>query len=348
MRDKTNKLSLPAIGLPLCRPFFSPRVLMLVIAIGVTTGFPLLMQGFGYESYISFGNRVMIYGLAATSLNLILGYGGMISFGHAAFVGIGAYVTGAFVVGHSVSALTAWPAAMLVAGLFALVVGAISLKTHGVYFIMITLAFAQMLYYIAVSLKNYGGEEGLSLAERPTLPFVDLSGDLSLYYVILATLCAIFYLVSRIIDSRFGRVLQGIRENEMRMRAIGYSVIRYKLAAFVIAGAIGGLSGALLATQNNFVNPSIMHWTKSGTLMIMVIIGGVGHRYGGLVGALVLLGLEDIIVNVKIDWLYQLYPNYAQHSMLGVGVALLVIVLYAPQGVAGLFGGKKQPDESSI
>ncbi|MES2537851.1 MAG: branched-chain amino acid ABC transporter permease [Pseudomonadota bacterium] len=325
-----------------------PRIrhaLLLLATIAAAAAFPLVMQALNYEYYISFGSRVMIYALAATSLNLILGYGGMISFGHAAFVGAGAYTAGILIVEGSSSALIAWPLAMLVAGLLALVIGAISLRTRGMYFIMITLAFAQMIYFITVSMKAYGGEEGLALPARPAVPFIGIKDDLGLYYVILLLLCATIYLINRIISSRFGRVLEATRENEIRMEAIGYPTLRYKLAAFVIAGAFGGLAGALLANQNNFVNPSIMHWTKSGTLMIMVILGGVRHRYGGVVGALVLLGLEDLIAHVRIDWLEQIYPNYAQHSMLGVGIILLIIVLYAPQGIAGLFRRRRKSND---
>ena len=304
--------------------------------------FPLAMQALDQAYYISFASRIMIYALAATSLNLILGYGGMISFGHAAFVGAGTYVAGIMIVEGMPGALIGWPLAMLLPGLLALAIGAVSLRTRGVYFIMITLAFAQMIYYLTVSMKAYGGEEGLTLPGRSTLPFVDLANDSNFYYAVLALLALTLLLLNRLVFSRFGRVIEAIRENETRMEAIGFPTRRYKLACFVIAGAFGGLAGALLANHGSYINPSILHWTQSGNLMIMVILGGVGFRYGGLIGALTLLGLEEFIANHKIGWIADLYPNYQQHSLLGVGIVLLVIVLYAPQGIAGLFLRNKQ------
>ncbi len=312
-------------------------VLLLLAALG----FPLLMQRLDLVYYTSFASRVMIYALAAGSLNLILGYGGMISFGHAAFVGVGTYTAGILIIEGLPAALVGWPLAMLVGGLLALAIGAMSLRTRGVYFIMITLAFAQMIYYLTISMKAYGGDEGLSLPGRSTLPWLDLKDDATFYYVVLALLCLSQLLLTRLVGSRFGRVIEAIRENETRMEAIGYPTRRFKLVCFVIAGAFGGLAGALLANHGNYVNPSILHWTQSGNLMIMVILGGVGFRYGGLIGALVLLGLEEFIANHKVGWMADLYPKYQDHALLGVGIILLIIVLYAPQGIAGLFSRRK-------
>ena len=309
-------------------------VLVLLLAIA----FPVAMQSLDQVYYVTMASRILIYALAATSLNLVLGYGGMISFGHAAFVGAGAYTASVMIVEGITSAWIGWPLAMAVSGLLALAVGAISLRTRGVYFIMITLAFAQMIYYLTISMKAYGGDEGLTLAQRASPGFgLDLKDDIAFYYVVLAILATAIYLVSRLVNARFGRVIQAIRENEVRMEAIGYPAFRFKLACFVIAGALGGLAGALLANQNSYVNPGILHWTESGKLMIMVILGGVGHIYGGLIGAVGLLGLEELLANHKIGWLAALYPNYQQHSLLAVGVAMLAVVLHAPQGIAGLF-----------
>ena len=312
-------------------------VLVLLLAIA----FPVAMQSLDQVYYVTMASRILIYALAATSLNLVLGYGGMISFGHAAFVGAGAYTASVMIVEGITSAWIGWPLAMAVSGLLALAVGAISLRTRGVYFIMITLAFAQMIYYLTISMKAYGGDEGLTLAQRASPGFgLDLKDDIAFYYVVLAILATAIYLVSRLVNARFGRVIQAIRENEVRMEAIGYPAFRFKLVCFVIAGALGGLAGALLANQNSYVNPGILHWTESGKLMIMVILGGVGHIYGGLIGAVGLLGLEELLANHKIGWLAALYPNYQQHSLLAVGVAMLAVVLYAPQGIAGLFSRK--------
>jgi branched-chain amino acid transport system permease protein len=288
--------------------------------------------------YLSFASRVFVYALAATSLNLVLGYGGMISFGHAAFVGTGAYVSSILLAEGVASAWIGWPAAVATSVLVALVIGAVSLRTRGVYFIMITLAFAQVVFFLVNSMKAYGGDEGLSLPGRATgLP---IDSDIGFYYVALGFLAAAVYGLHRLARSRFGRVIQAIRENEARAEAIGFPVYRYKLVCFVIAGAAGGLAGALLASHGKYVNPNVLHWTQSGTLMVMVILGGVGRLWGGVVGAAALLGLEDLIANHRIEWIAVLLPNYQQHASLGVGAVLLAIVLFAPRGISGIFAGK--------
>ncbi len=313
------------------------------VVLALAIAFPLAMRSIDQVYYVTMASRILIYALAATSLNLVLGYGGMISFGHAAFVGAGAYTASVMIVEGLPSAWLGWPLAVAVSGLLALAIGAVSLRTRGVYFIMITLAFAQMIYYLTISMKAYGGDEGLTLTQRATAGFgLDLKDDITFYYIVLAILAGAMFLISRLVDARFGRVIQAIRENESRMEAVGYPVFRFKLAAFTIAGALGGLAGALLANQNSYVNPGILHWTESGKLMIMVILGGVGHLYGGIIGAIGLLGLEELLANHKIEWLAAMYPNYQQHSLLAVGVVLLVVVLYAPQGIAGLFAPRNR------
>jgi branched-chain amino acid transport system permease protein len=302
--------------------------------------FPPVMLAADQLFYVSFASRVMIYAIAATSLNLVLGYGGMISFGHAAFVGTGAYVGSILVAEGVTSAFIGWPAAVAVSALAAWIIGAISLRTRGVYFIMITLAFAQMMFYLVNSMKAYGGDEGLTLRQRPSLVF-DLGNEVAFYYVVLFILALTIFLLYRLMKSRFGRVVIAIRENEARAEAIGFPVFRYKLACFVIAGAVAGLAGALLASHGKYVNPNVLHWVQSGTLMIMVILGGVGHLWGGVLGAALLLGLEHLIADYPIGWLSQLAPNYQQYSNLGVGLVMLAIVLFAPQGIAGLLERRK-------
>jgi len=310
------------------------RSILLLVVLSI---FPLAMQAADNLFYVSFASRVMIYAIAATSLNLALGYGGMISFGHAAFVGTGAYV-GAICIAEGVtSAWIAWPAATAAAALAAWLIGAVSLRTRGVYFIMITLAFAQMMFYLVNSMKAYGGDEGLTLPQRAS----DLGNEVVFYYVVLAFLLGSIYCLKRLTESRFGRVIVAIRENEARAEAIGLPVFRYQLACFVIAGAVAGLAGALLASHGKYVNPNVLHWSQSGTLMIMVILGGVGRLWGGALGAAVLLGLEHLIADYPLAWLEALAPNYQQHAGLGVGAVLLAIVLFAPQGIAGLLAGKK-------
>jgi branched-chain amino acid transport system permease protein len=300
------------------------------IVVAVACLFPLAMHAMDQQFYITFATRVLIYAMAAASLNLVLGYGGMVSFGHAAFFGAGAYIVGILTAEGITSAWLTWPAAIAAAALAALVIGAISLRTRGVYFIMITLAFAQMMYYIFVSMKAYGGDDGLSLPGRSTLGFgISLANDFVWYYLVLALLGAVLYLLHRVLHARFGRVIEAIRENETRAAAIGYPVYRYKLLCFVISGAIAGLAGALLANQTSYVGPALLHWIQSGTLMIMVILGGVGRFWGGPVGAAVLLTLEETLSGSR------LLGDYALHWQLPVGVVLLAVVLFAPQGIAG-------------
>jgi branched-chain amino acid transport system permease protein len=311
-----------------------------IFILAILALFPLAMLWSDQLFYVSFASRVMIYAIAATSLNLVLGYGGMISFGHAAFVGTGAYVGSILIAEGVTSAFIGWPAAIAVSALAAWIIGALSLRTRGVYFIMITLAFAQMMFYLVNSMKAYGGDEGLSLRQRPSLVF-DLTNEVAFYYVVLFLLLLSIFLLYRLMGSRFGRVVIAIRENEARAEAVGFPVYRYKLACFVIAGAAAGLAGALLASHGKYVNPNVLHWVQSGTLMIMVILGGVGHLWGGVLGAAVLLGLEHLISDYPIGWLAQLAPNYQQHANLGVGLVMLAIVLFAPHGIAGLLERRK-------
>ena len=298
--------------------------------------FPLAMHAMDQDFYISFATRILIYAMAAASLNLVLGYGGMVSFGHAAFFGAGAYIVGILTFEGITSLWITWPTAIAVAALSALVIGALSLRTRGVYFIMITLAFAQMMYYVFVSLKAYGGDDGLSLPSRSTGLGVSLSNDFAWYYLVLALLGIILFLLHRLLGSRFGRVIEAIRENETRATAIGFPVYRYKLLCFVISGAIAGLAGALIANQTSYVGPALLHWVQSGTLMIMVILGGVGRFWGGPVGAAVLLALEELFSGSA------LLGPYSLHWQLPVGLILLAVVLFAPQGIAGAFTKKPQ------
>lgn len=280
--------------------------------------------------YITVASRVLIFALAATSLNLVLGFGGMVSFGHAAFMGIGAYAVGILMDAGLTSAALSWPVAVLAAAVFAGVMGVISLRTQGVYFIMITLAFAQMLYYFMVSLKAYGGDDGLSLSTRSSWSGWDIASDTGFYFLVLGIFVVVFVGLQRLLNSRLGHALQAIRDNETRMAALGFSVFRIKWVVFVLAGAIGGLSGALLANQNGFVSPSLMQWNQSGMLMIMVILGGVGRLYGGLVGAVVFLLLEEVLVAHTIHW------------TLALGALLLAVVLVAPNGVLSLWPKRRE------
>jgi branched-chain amino acid transport system permease protein len=271
--------------------------------------------------------RIVILALAAVSLNLIMGYGGMMSFGHAAYLGIGGYAVGILAQESIGSGFIQFPVALAASALFALVIGALSLRTRGVYFIMITLAFAQMAYYVASGLARYGGDDGLTIYKRSDFAgLINLSNRVQFYYLCLACLLSVIFLIWRIVNSRFGLVVQGLRSNEQRMQAIGFAVKRYRLVCFVIAGTMCGLAGALLANNTDFVSPAVMYWTRSGDLMVMVILGGMGSLFGPVIGAVVYLVLEELLSQITEYW------------AIIMGPLLLLIVLFGRGGIMGLLG----------
>jgi branched-chain amino acid transport system permease protein len=234
-----------------------------------------------------------------------------------------------------------WPLALVLAGLFGLGVGALSLRTRGVYFIMITLAFAQMVYYIANGLDRYGGDDGLTIQRRSEFGgLINLSNRVAFYYLCLGVLLLSVYLIWRMVNSRFGLVIQGARSNDRRMRAIGFPTFRYKLVCFVVAGMLCGLAGVLLANHTNFISPALMHWTRSGDLIVMVVLGGMGSVFGPVIGAIALLSLEEVLP-VLIGWLTHLVTGKEivgarEYWQLVLGPMLLLIVLYARGGIDGL------------
>jgi branched-chain amino acid transport system permease protein len=294
-------------------------VLALVPFYAATTGSAFAMTLF---------TRVLILAIAAVSLNLIMGYGGMVSFGHAAYLGIGGYAVGILWKEGIASGFVQWPVAITVSALYALAVGALSLRTRGVYFIMITLAFAQLVYYVAIGLDRYGGDDGLTIRQRSQFAGpVDINNKALFYYFCFALLLASIYLVSRLVNSRFGLVVQGARSNERRMRAIGFATFRYKLVCFVIAGALCGLAGALLANHTNFISPAMMFWTRSGDLMVMVVLGGLAAPFGPLIGTVTYLLLEEALSRVT------------EYSGLILGPALLLVAIYLHGGIEGLLRG---------
>jgi len=289
---------------------------------------PLYSHATGNFFMMTLFTRIVILAMAAVSLNLIMGFGGMVSFGHAAYLGIGGYVVGILAHEGVGSGFVQWPLALVVSALFALVIGALSLRTRGVYFIMITLAFAQMIYYVGVSLDRYGADDGLTIYKRSDFAgLLNLSNRTVFYYVCVALLFATIYLVWRLVNSRFGMVIQGARSNERRMRAIGVPTYRYRLTCFVIAGTICGLAGVLLANQADFVSPAMMHWTRSGDLIVMAVLGGMGSVIGPVIGAVALLVLEEALSGITEYW------------QIILGPMLLGIVLYARGGIEGLLQG---------
>ena len=288
---------------------------------------PVYSAATGNIFLLTLFTRIVILALAAASLNLIMGYGGMMSFGHAAYLGIGGYAVGILAQEGIGSGFAQFAVALAVSALYALVIGALSLRTRGVYFIMITLAFAQMAYYVASGLSRYGGDDGLTIYKRSNFgSLINLSNRVQFYYLCLACLLAMIFLIWRIVNSRFGMVVQGLRSNEQRMQAIGFPATRYRLVCFVIAGTLCGLAGALLANNNDFVSPAIMYWTGSGDLMVMVILGGMGSLFGPVVGAVVYLVAEELLSHVT------------EYSGLIIGPLLLLVVLFGHGGIMGMLG----------
>ncbi len=316
-----------------------------IVALVLLAGFaavPLIAGATGEEFYVGQVRRILIFAIAAVSLDLILGYGGMVSLGHAAFFGVGAYVVGVLhwhadreialfgLVPGTNNPLVTFPLAVLVAGALAAAIGALSLRTTGLYFIMITLAFAQMIYFLLVSLRfadagrDYGGDDGLRFPADAQVLGLDLREDVLFYYLVLATLALVLWLGRRMTEARFGLVLLGCRDNERRMRALGFPTFRYKLAAFALAGAVAGLAGALYALHESYISPSLMHWTRSGDLVVMVVLGGMGTLVGPVAGATLFLLMEKFL------------PDWTEHWMLVFGPVLIAIVLFARRGLLGL------------
>ena len=309
----------------------TPRIVINTALIAVLALVPLYTALNGNAFTLTLFTRIVILAIAALSLNLIMGFGGMVSFGHAAYLGIGGYVVGILAKEGVASGFVQWPIAIAASALYALVVGALSLRTRGVYFIMITLAFAQMIYYVAIGLERYGGDDGLTIYKRSQFgALLDLDNRTVFYYLCLVLLLAGIYLVWRIVNSRFGMVIQGARSNERRMHAIGFPTFRYKLLCFVVAGAMCGLAGALLANHTNFVSPAMMHWTRSGDLIVMVVLGGMQAIFGPLIGALTFLVLEEGLSRVT------------EYSNLILGPFLLVVAIAMHGGIDGLFAGVRR------
>jgi len=289
-----------------------------------------LFAAFQAEAYVlGLVTRVMIFAIAALSLDLLVGYGALVSFGHAAFVGLGAYAVG-ILSAHGVhDALISLPVALGVSALFAWATGIVCLRTKGVYFIMITLAFGQMVFFIATSLAPYGGDDGLTIRMRSTLAgFPIFNNDRSLYYICLACLLGAYLLCRALIGSRFGRVYRGARENALRMGTIGFEVYRFQLVMYVIAGMLAGLAGFLLGNATDFVSPAYMAWQRSGDLLIMVILGGMGTLHGAIIGAAAFLLTEEWLSGLTEHWkvifgpLLVLVAVFARGGLIGVGTRL--------------------------
>ena len=309
------------------------RIATFVILASLAVIPPLLLFA-GNEFYLTVATRLVCLAIAAVSLNLILGYGGMVSFGHAAYIGIGAYAVGIpvhhatygdFDLIASYSGFFHILIAMLASALFALITGLLCLRTRGVYFIMITMAFSQMVFFLFVSMETYGGDDGLVIDTRSELSGINLDDPLTLYLVCYGSLLAAVYIVHRITNSRFGMVVRGAMGNDARMKSIGFNTYAYRLTAYVISGAMCGFSGALLGNFTTFISPDMIDWTRSGELMFMVILGGSGTIAGPIAGAISFIVLEEFLKQFTIYW------------HLPFGILLILTVLFFRGGIMGIF-----------
>ncbi len=290
----------------------------------------------GSTFYVQLLTKTMIFAIFAMSLDLLVGYAGLVSLGHAAFFGLAGYALALIQPQYDpMSIFVTLPAALAVCALFALVTGWLVLRTRGVYFIMVTLAFGQMAYFVFHDTNLGGGSDGIYINFKPTvalggLTLIDLENNLQFYYTILAVLAAVYLLLRRVLDSNFGRALAGIRVNEHRMRAIGFPVARYQLGAYVLAGTLAGLSGYFAALQFGFVNPEILSWHQSGAVLMMVILGGMGTLHGSVLGAFVFLLLEDLFKDQGV------FGAFAKHWQLMMGGIVVLVALFMPRGLVGL------------
>ena len=302
----------------------SKRSILWSVAIAVLIALPPLVTRLGEPFYIDLVRRIMILAIAAVSLNLILGYGGLVSFGHAAYLGIGAYAVGILAFYGVTNGWLQLAAAIGASALVAAAIGSISIRTSGIYFIMITLAFTQMLYYLGISISEFGGDDGMRLKARSQFPLIDLGDPVVFYYVALALMVVSVLLVHKIVNSRFGMALRASKSNEARSRAIGFSPYPYRLAAFVIAGALCGVAGALYANHTNYLTPGFMSWQQSGELMFMVILGGMASTAGPVLGTFALLLVEEVL------------KGWTEHWQVILGPLLVLSVVFFKRGLAGM------------
>jgi branched-chain amino acid transport system permease protein len=308
-----------------------------LVAGAVLTGLalvPVIAAALQQPFYVTLFTRILVFAIAAVGLNLVLGYGAMVSFGHAMYIGIGAYAVGMLAHHGVASGWVQLAAALAVGAVVALAVGSICLRTSGMAFIMITLAFAQMLFFLAISLREYGGDDGLPLAMRSDFGALSLDDPDVLYYLAFTVLAATLLGMQRLVNSRFGMVLRGCKSNERRMAALGFPTLRYKLAAYVLSALICVLAGMLMANLTRFVAPSYMAWTVSGELIVMIVLGGLGTLVGPVVGAAALLMLEELLSSLSfgVPWLDKLL---SEHWLALIGLFIVAVVLVLKQGLYG-------------
>ena len=301
------------------------RLLLPILLFGLLALAPLAVSLGMPSGWLALLTRAMIFAIAALSLDLILGVGGLVSFGHAAFLGIGAYVTGIMITEGQAEALLILPVVLGICALFATITGAICLRTRGVTFIMITLAFGQMVYFLAQALSAYGGDDGLTLYEKSTIAGLDLfSTRTGFFYCVLAALVGCYVLVRILVASRFGRILRAARENPVRVSVTGFDVTRIRLVAYVISGMVAGIAGFFLANHTDFVSPAFMSWQRSGELIFMAVLGGVGSLHGAIIGAIAYLIAEDGL------------SHLTEHWRVIFGPLIILFVLFTRGGIVGM------------
>ena len=308
------------------------RFVPLAVGCALLAAFPFV----GGKFYVDLMVTTMIFAIFALSLELLVGRTGLVSFGHAAFFGIAAYAT-ALLSPQSEAPSVLWllPVVLVITALAALGIGALSLRTRGIYFIMVTLAFAQMAYFVFHDMKFAGGSDGRYLYVKPVLSLgsftlVDFDRPLTFYFVTLAALVLVYAVLASVGRSRFGHALSGIKANEQRMRAAGFSTYPYKLAAFVLAGALAGVAGFLYAVKDGYVNPEILAWHQSGTVLLMLILGGIGSLRGAVVGAFLFVVLKELFQSEA------LFGAFAKHWQLPLGLTIIACVALMPNGIIGL------------
>jgi len=315
----------------------TPRGLATAVILLVLAVLPLLTQAFDQRYLLSIGTRIVIWSIAAVSLNMILGYGGLVSFGHAVFFGIGGYAVGILSANGLHSGWLQWPVAIAASVLWAALVGALSLRTRGLYFIMITLAFAQLVFYVSAGLEAYGADDGLNISRSRFPGVIDLRDKASFYWLCFVLLLGTLWFCSRFANSRFGFVLRGAKSNDQRMMALGFPVFRYRLVAFILSGAFGGLAGILLANEGAYVSPAMMSWVKSGDLIVIVVLGGMGTLFGPLYGTIAFFVLEE-----SLKPLLDLgRKGWGEYWQIVFGPMLVLIALYAKGGIDSLLGRRR-------
>ncbi len=323
----------------------SPRFWFAAAFLALLALVPAIAALIGHPYYVTLFSRIVIFGLAAVGLNLILGFGGLVSFGHALYIGIGAYAVGILSFHGVTSGFAHLAAALAVGTAAAVLIGFVCLRTSGMAFIMITLAFAQMFYFLAVSLRQYGGDDGMPIPVRSDFGAFSLGHGSVLYYLSFGLLVLVLYAADRVVHSRFGMVLRGCKSNERRMIALGFPTLRYKLTAYVISALVCVLAGMLLANLTRYASPSYMNWIVSGDLIVMIVFGGMGTLLGPVVGSAALVLIEELLTGFRLGLPWGIDALVSDHWMGLLGILIVIVVLTLKQGLYGaLVARERRPD----